>query len=163
MCRTGKFNMSYESLTSYEARQKLRDLKETDPKFWDQLTQKAAPDVDIPANKHIAEDEDATDPLFEDDSDLPCDAVVANVLGSQPAGVRLTTSGDMTSTAAAELLKPYRTDMVSDDVEVEGKDVAASVVELGTLGRGKRKRTANRLYDSKSFWRHNDRDTSDQE
>src|ERR1700679_3769314 len=115
MCRTGKFNMSYESLTSYEARQKLRDLKETDPKFWDQLTQKAALDVDIPANKHIAEDEDATDPLFEDDSDLPCDEVVANVLGSQPAGVRLTTFGDMTSTAAAALLEPYTRDVACDD------------------------------------------------
>ena len=162
MCRMGKFNMSYESLTGYEARQKLCDLKETDPEFWEQLTRRAAPDVDIPANKCITEDEDATDPLFEDDSDLPCDVIVTNVLGSQPAGVKLTTSGDMTSTATAELLKTYDMKMISDGVEVMGKD-GASVVELGTLGRGKRKRTANRLYDSKSFWRHNDADTSDQE
>ena len=61
MCCTGKFNMSYKSLTGYEARQKLCDLKETDPKFWDQLTQRAAPDVDIPANKCITKDKDATD------------------------------------------------------------------------------------------------------
>jgi hypothetical protein len=157
--------MSYESLTSYEARQKLRDLKDTDPKFWDQLTRKAVPDVDIPSNEHIAEDEDVTGPLFEDDSDLPCDVIVANVLGSQLAGVKLTTSGDMTSMAAAELLETYRTEMVSDDVEVEGNhdDASGAELGLGILGRGKRKRTANRHYDSKSFWQHNDADTSDQE
>jgi hypothetical protein len=152
--------MSYESLTSYEARQKLRDLKITDPEFWDQLTRKAVPDIDTLINEHITEDDDDTNPLFEDDSDLSCGVIVANVLGSQSAGVKLTTSGDMISTAAAESLEMYRTEIVSDDAE--GKGDVASVVDL-ELGRGKRKRTANKFYDSKSFWQHNDADTSDQE
>jgi hypothetical protein len=78
--------MSYESLTSYEARQKLRDLKITDPEFWDQLTRKAVPDIDTLINEHITEDDDDTNPLFEDDSDLSCGVIVANVLGSQSAG-----------------------------------------------------------------------------
>src|ERR1700732_3449514 len=113
MCCTGNFNMSYESLTGYDARQKLRDLKKTDLEFWDQLTRKAVLEVDIPAKECIAENEDAADTLFEDDSDLPCDTIIANVLGFQPAGVKSTAAGDMVSTAAAESLDADEMEMTS--------------------------------------------------
>ena len=128
MCYAGEFNMLYESFTIYETRQKLHDLKKTEPMFWDQLTQKATVEVDIPANESITEDEDVIDPLFEDDSDLSCDMIVAKVLESQLAGTKSTTFGDIVSTAAAELLDAN--EMASGDGE--GKD-NMSVAELGLV------------------------------
>ena len=133
MCHMGNFNMSYESRSSYEARKKLHDLKKTDPKFWDQLTPKALLEVDIPANECIAEDEDAANPLFEDDSDLPCDMIIANVLGFQPMGVKLTTAGDMVSTVVAESLDANKMERTSDHVE-DKDDVGME--EIGELGCG---------------------------
>ena len=35
MCCKSNFNMSYESLTGYQAWQKLHNLKKTDPEFGD--------------------------------------------------------------------------------------------------------------------------------
>jgi len=129
-------------------------LKTTDPDFWAELTQKATVKLIVHPNEVVAEDEDTVDPLFEDDSDLLCEAIIANVTGSSPAGVASTSNGDMMSTAAAESL---------DDDEMEIPDDSSAETGELDLGRGKRKRTANKLYNTKSFWRHNDDDTSDQE
>jgi hypothetical protein len=82
MCCTGGFNLSYESLTGYEARQKLRDLKTTDPDFWNGLTQKTTTDAADMADENMSEDEDSGEVPFEDDSDLPCETIIARVLGS---------------------------------------------------------------------------------
>lgn len=38
LCRTGDFNLSYNSLTSRSARQALLDLRSTDPKFYSEIT-----------------------------------------------------------------------------------------------------------------------------
>ena len=84
-----------------------------------------------------------------------CDTIIANVLESQPAGTKSTAFGDIVSTAVAELLDAN--EMASSDAK--GKD-DLSVAELG---RGKRMRTANKLYNSRAFWRHIDADASDQE
>ena len=104
MCRTGNFNLSYDSLTGYEARQKLHDLKTTDPDFLAELTQKATVKLIVHPNEVIAEDEDTVNPLFKDNSDLPCEAIIANITSSSPANVASTSNGDMMSTAAAESL-----------------------------------------------------------
>jgi hypothetical protein len=141
-------------LTSYEARQKLRDLKTTDPDFWNELTQKTIADAADMADENMFEDEDTGEIPFEDDSDLPCEAIIAHVLGSDlGAGVVSTPDGNLMSTAAAESL---------DRDETEGSAGEGKVIppiNHNDLGRGKRKITKNKLYDS--FWRHNDRDASD--
>ncbi|KAJ6574268.1 hypothetical protein B0H19DRAFT_1063250 [Mycena capillaripes] len=36
-CRAKKWDLSYECLTGFEARETLRRLKDTDPEFWDEL------------------------------------------------------------------------------------------------------------------------------
>jgi hypothetical protein len=59
----------------------------------------------------------------------------------------------MVSTAAAESIDNTEMEMPNHD-----RDAGVGV---GDLGRGKRKRTNNKLYDS--FWWHNDNDGSDQE
>jgi hypothetical protein len=157
MCRTGGFNLSYESLTSYEARQKLRDLKMTDPDFWNELTQKTIDAVDM-ADGNMPEDEDISEVPFEDDSDLPCEVIIARVLGSD-LGPDVTSmpDGNLMSTAAAESLDRDETKGLSD--VGEGNAIPPIDSERNNLGRGKRKITKNKLYDS--FWRHNDRDASD--
>src|SRR6266540_1116773 len=38
MCEVRGWNLSYACLTGYAARSKLRELRDTDPKFWDKLT-----------------------------------------------------------------------------------------------------------------------------
>lgn len=38
MCRTGEFNLLYDSLTSFAARDKLRNFKTTNPDLWAELT-----------------------------------------------------------------------------------------------------------------------------
>jgi hypothetical protein len=144
--------LSYDSLISYEARQKLCNLKTTDPEFWAELTQRTGPVLEVPGET-VVEDDDMTEPLFEDDSDLPCEMIVASVLGSGPAGVVSTSNGDMVSTAAAKSIDNTEMEMPNHDCDVD--------VGVGDLGRGKRKRTNNKLYDS--FWQHNDNDGSDQE
>lgn len=152
MCHTGNFNLSYNSLISYKARQKLCDLKTTDPEFWAELTQRTRPVLEFPGET-IVEDDEMTEPLFEDDSDLPCEMIVASVLGSSPAGVVSTSNGDMISTATAELIDNTEMEMPNHDCDAG--------VGVGDLGCGKQKRTNNKLYDS--FWRHNNNDGSDQE
>jgi hypothetical protein len=101
------------------------------------------------------EDEDTGEIPFEDDSDLPCEAIIAHVLGSDlGAGVISTPDGNLMSTVAAESL---------DRDETEGSAGEGKVIppiNHNDLGCGKRKITKNKLqYDS--FWRHNDRDALD--
>jgi hypothetical protein len=160
MCRTGDFNMSYDSLTSYDARQKLRDLKTTDSEFWDELTRKSAAGLIIADEDNVAEDEENTDPFFEDDSDLPCDAIISTVLGTHPVGVTLNATGDVVSAAAAESLDNDKIDELLPNEVTENNDKAGETAEMG---RGKRKRTSNKLYSTNAFWRHHDNDGSDEE
>jgi hypothetical protein len=151
MCRTGNFNLSYDSLTGFEARQTLHNLKTTDPNFWNELTQNTAAEVADISNVDMPEDEDDGEVLFEDDSDIPCEAIIACVIGSKPrAGVSSTPDGNLMSTAAAESL---------DKDETEGDTSEVALAAKHDLGRGKRKITKNRQYGL--FWRHNDEDPSD--
>lgn len=159
MCRTGDFNLSYDSLTSYEARQKLRNLKTTDSEFWDELTRKSAAGLIIADEDNVAEDEENTDPFFEDDSDLPCDAIISTVLGTNPVGVTLNATGDVVSAAAAESLDNDKIDeMLPNEVAENNK-----AGETAEMGRGKRKRTSNKLYSTNAFWQHHNNIGSDEE
>ena len=145
MCCTGGFNLSYASLTSYEARQKLRDLKTTDPNFWNELTQKTTADAAGMADENMSKDEDIGEVSFEDDSDLPCETIIAHVLGPDlGAGVISTPDGNLMSTVAAESL---------DRDETKGSVGEGNVIapiDQDDLGHGKRKITKIKLYDS--FW-----------
>ena len=142
MCRTGNFNLSYDSLTSFEARQELRDLKTVDPKFWDQLTCKATPDLNVTGNETITEDDKTMEPIFEDDSDLPCEVIIAEVLGSNTRGVTSTAIGIMVSTAAAESLDENTMEAEKLFAEPEGDEMVGANNPT-ELGRGKRKRITN--------------------
>ena len=68
-----------------------------------------------------------------------------------PSHIKLTDEGNLVSTAEAESL--------GDDAELsDGSILSKDVNPKEELGPGKRKRTANKLYDSAIFWRHHDDD-----
>jgi hypothetical protein len=119
-----------------------------DPEFWDQLTKKTS---SHPGAEMVVDNDNEFDLPFEDDSDLPCDTIIASMMGLEPASVAVTIDGDFVSTAAAESL----------DNEELGRDNRETQPEM-TLGRGKRKRIENRHYGDHLFWRH-DGDASDDE
>jgi hypothetical protein len=103
MCHTGEFNLSYQSLTSFTARKKLRNLKSTNPEFWQELTTVAhqtIPDGDI-IDK---DDTEAADARFDDDSDPPCDAIIKHVIHGQQIDSFRDRAGHLASMAAVEAI-----------------------------------------------------------
>ena len=72
-----EFNLSYKCLTSYAAREQLQNLKKTNLAFFKELT-KDLPIVDVQENEVVLEDSADDDIIiFEGDSDLPCQAIIA--------------------------------------------------------------------------------------
>jgi hypothetical protein len=94
--------------------------------------------------------------VFEDDSDVLCEAIIANALLLQ-VGIKLTAMGDIAS--AAKFLEASE---VASSVGVTINNPVPSV-DGSDLGCGKRKCMQNTLYNSKAFWQHNDNDVSDDE
>jgi hypothetical protein len=68
-----EWNLSYASLTSFNAREALRNMKSTDPEFWKELTRAQCQNLPD-ASKKLPED-DVPDTNLEDevgdDSELP--------------------------------------------------------------------------------------------
>jgi hypothetical protein len=85
----------------------LCKLTTTDAAFWDKPTKKA---VLVSVSPALAgaelESDDFTDPLFEDDIDLPCDIIITNVFGSELGDMEATIDGDLVSTVAALCIIP---------------------------------------------------------
>ena len=137
MCHVREWNLSYESLTSFSARKRLREMKDTDPEFWKELT--GAKKLDLPT-LDIAMPEDLThnDDQPTDDSELPLSAVKEITNGTCPDGISHRPAGGLMSVADAERL----------DLE-PGPDVVVENTPQNKdpeLGRGKRRRVVNKLY-----------------
>jgi hypothetical protein len=60
MCRVKDFNLSYDCLTGYAVRDKLRNLKKTDPEFWKELTAASVPEPTD--GNQIFEEDDVDEP-----------------------------------------------------------------------------------------------------
>ena len=153
MCRVRGFNLSYQSLTSFEARERLRSLKSTDPDFYAELS--AGRNLgEIKHDEVVQEDDPEIVGIGEvdDDSDLPCKAVIAIVTG-QPPPMKLLTAADGSLASAAQ----------AESLELETTSSSGEISAPEELGVGKRKRTANVLYKSDNFWHHRDEDSSDDE
>ena len=159
MCRIKEFNLSYDCLTSYAVRDKLRNLKKTDPEFWKELTAASVPD---PTNEDQTFEEDIIDGhdmSFDDDSDLPCDTIIGCTTSSGiPENVSATADGNLVSVAEAESIDEVGESSTPSQVPDSEVPLAEEA-----LGPGKRKRRANTLYKASTFWRHHDNDDSDEE
>jgi hypothetical protein len=135
-------------------RAKLRQLKETDPEFWKELTSKYAEELAPPENVPQPED-DVEDLGTLDDSDVPLKLLTRELTAqgtvAQATGYTITEGGASVSNSLAERFEEEDVQMKADSDSVD-KD----------LGRGKRRKQSNRLYSTKTFWMHG-HDYSDEE
>ncbi|KAE9395696.1 hypothetical protein BT96DRAFT_1043228 [Gymnopus androsaceus JB14] len=140
MCKVREWNLSYECITGPTMRAALRDLKANDPTFWSELTQKKAEDLapaeDVPQEED--NDEESEDPTL-DDSNIPVDLVIQNILHSSLPEGSESRNGGLASTMDAEKM----------DLEGEKQEGA----EEKPLGRGKRTKHANKWYSDPNFWK----------
>ncbi|KAF5323141.1 hypothetical protein D9758_018984 [Tetrapyrgos nigripes] len=134
------WNYSWDSLSSYEARAKLRDIQREDPDFYASLIR---PEPLSPDDEDIPEDKTELDGDEGDDGvDIPLEHVLAQILTGEVADTRFTANeaGGLVSRAEAETL---------EDVEVTLQETADGEETLG-----KRKRKANVLYNANEYWHH---------
>jgi hypothetical protein len=136
-------------LTGIAVRSKLRNLRDTDPIFWEELTL-SDPEMLLPSeNIPQAEDEHNNKLHNTDDSDVPIGAVVENIVADvAPRRYGIGIGGGFEAEAAAEIFDD--TGKPAPDIDVE-------------MGCGKHCKQPNRLYRDTTFWRHNDEDASDAE
>jgi hypothetical protein len=145
-------DLSYECLTGTEVRSKLRNLRDTDPVFWNELTLKDPQALLPPEDVPQVEDEYNNNLDNVDDSDVPIGIVIENlVAGVAPQGYVVGDGGGFQAEAEAERFDDKPPLAVDETDSSGGKE----------LGRGRRYKQANRLYGA--FWRHNDSDPSDAE
>ena len=128
-------------------------MKDDDPDFWFELTQKRAEDLVPKESEPQVEDSeeasfDGEDDCAVDDSDVPLTTVISSIItGEQPKNLHTRKNGTFKSTEDVGLV----------DEVVSGK----TEEKIENLGRGERIKTANRSYIA--FWRHDDNDGSDKE
>ncbi|KAF8891917.1 hypothetical protein CPB84DRAFT_1848812 [Gymnopilus junonius] len=160
MCAARKFNLSYESLTSFEACHALHKLPQTDPEFFAELMQpRAQANVPILSKDQIAfEDVAPSDSLPEDDSDVPLAELMAyqeEMQGTQmavDAGMVdveevyvAEEDGGLVSTAEAE----------KTVIEAVGKEVIDTTAST-SLMQARRTRKKNVHYDNDWWHDHAD-------
>jgi hypothetical protein len=154
-CVFKEWNLFYGCVTGATARAKLRELKQTDPVFWNELTNKRSEDDVPPENIPQPEDDIAVDDgeigQTLDDSDVPLKVLVQKLVG-QPRKTKGYVISDDGGIASNVLAEQFEEVMVRESDINNGGDKQ--------LGRGKRRKQANRLYSANSFWMHGD-DSSD--
>ena len=148
--------MSFTCLTSFKAREALRNIRTTDPKFWEELTrgQSDGEDSELPdINETLPEDVEPDTELVDqdaDDSDLSIQTLITTLTGENTPD---TVGGTLRSLTDAENVD---LDPQVDAAESNFENLKREMLEEG--GQGKRRKMANRLYTGEVFWRHNDKD-----
>ncbi|KAF5321552.1 hypothetical protein D9619_000201 [Psilocybe cf. subviscida] len=157
-CRVRKWDLSYETLTGVTARAYLRDLRNTNPEFWKELTSSDfdndLPPEDVPQPEDRLDDREFQNDNM-DDSDVPNQVVIQSVInpsGEVQSEYEVSEDGGLVSKGGI---------MAEGYDNTAGEDVAVNVVEDKELGRGKRRKVPNRRY--MGFWKHNDTTASDSE
>jgi hypothetical protein len=145
-------DLSYECLTGTAVRSKLRNLRDTDLVFWNELTLKEPQALIPPEDVPQVEDEYKDNLDNVDDSDVPIGVVIENlVAGIAPQGYVVGDEGGFHAEVDAERF--------DDEPPLAVAEIDSSVGK--EMGCGRRCKQPNRLYGA--FWRHNDSDLSDAE
>lgn len=134
------------------ARSSLRSLRETEPTFWKELTAKNNNTILPPEN--IPQPEDVEIDNFDgglDDSDVPIHVAIENIVKEAAPKGYVVVDGGLEANVDAENFE------MGAQEDSDGKDCDDKELELG---RGKRRKRANRLYEN--FWRHDDDSSSDE-
>jgi hypothetical protein len=168
MSRVRQWNLSYGSLTSFEAREKLRTLKTEEPVFWGELT--ASTTHDLPGREeHAEEDKEKIDDDNDkgDDSSLEMSALLSTlVTGEVARNVSIGGDGGLVSQNEANDVEAEPVEVVGEcangDIDktmaipttaVENQQTSGSS-STREQGRGKRQKFGNKWYDIKEFMRH---------
>ncbi|KAF8219181.1 hypothetical protein L208DRAFT_1554532 [Tricholoma matsutake] len=144
-----KWNLSYECLTSFEAREALQGMKPKHPTFWQELAMEDSPDLpsekaDLPEDSLLMTEEEDED---LDDSDVPIQMLIMMVVGDEmPAGVATHSSSSLMLIRAADSMGGTPVDL-----EAEGETLAKTKGVKEEKGQGKHKKMVNRLY-QRDFW-----------
>jgi len=161
MCRVRVWNLSYESLTSFEAREKLRNLKTDNPEFWAELsmekedTSLPAPDDVVPEDVVDIEEDDN----HGDDSSIPISAVIGAVVTGKGTKDGCLVSQDLAgddNEAPVDGIDGQDEDSlgIHTTVSEEASHSAVSGIQPpAEKGRGKRTKISNKWYTVKSFIR----------
>ena len=148
--------MSYECLTSYEARERLRQEKNNNTAFWNELQKKSRlEDLRPTDDDFITEDTMPCVQMDEedgpDDSDITPAEVIADIVGKTHERCIVRQENGSGLSSAADTSAPLA--HVGDDAAPESVEVAEET------GRGKRKKKENSLY--AGWWRHEAKDGRD--
>lgn len=161
MCTVRKWDLSYETLRSFDIQEALRHLRDTNAPFWQELTAPRTHDAKLNVGDNVVEDLDQIESDVEnedlDDSDISVKTVLRvahqGELSTRRQGhISKHKNGGLTTISAAERLDELPV------AEVEGN---TEEVDARGAGRGKRKKTANRLYSLSDFAPHWDNEGSD--
>lgn len=151
-CIARQWNLSYDCLTGVAMRCELRELRDNDPKFWEELTTKKTqvPPESVPQPEDEDMDLEDVEPL--DDCNVTLQAVIEEIVKGKVRKGYVKVGG-----------QGFVADTVAEGFDDEPTMVDKPVGDEGgtELGRGKRRKWANQLYDTKSFWRHNLDDSDD--
>ncbi|KAG0700180.1 hypothetical protein DFH29DRAFT_807903 [Suillus ampliporus] len=137
LCTAGAdntFNLSFDSLTSVEARRMLRDLLQTAPDMWERIQSRRQPVSKDPTVPALVPE----DTIEDDDDDEPGDEAplelllqfVASGKKCAPDGYRIDVDGSLVVDSAADMFE----EVLMSEEPVQ-------------LGRGKRRHVVNKQYD----------------
>ena len=147
-------------MTSFNAREALRNMKTKDPVFWEELTKGETLDLPNP-NETQPEDiipETSFEDIAADDGDLAIPTLIGVMTGGElPDNIGIQEGGGLVSIAEAENVDLQLESSVEESPEasLENKPDGNNPKEEAR-GRGKRSKVANKQYSA--FWRHNDGD-----
>lgn len=154
MCKASKFNLSYESLTSFKAGQALCNLPVSEPKFYAELvgqqSQHPAPTLSAKEAKSKDVEENNLD-VFRDDSRVP----LTEVMRAQEEPT-IATGDDITGTNDCDYVLDDGGSLVSNaDAEMTFVECVNNItVDVTPQGHGQQKKRRNVLYSS-NMWTDN--------
>lgn len=160
-----------------EARRALRDLKTTDPIFWNELV--TAKDAKVPTEAdNVAEDEpieDGIEDLDADDSEVTVKTLIKAMINDKlkPGVVKRSSEALMSAQDADDIefvVEPESEAETSSETVLNGKvvnkqrvkhEVKGNTPNITTVRRGTRTKYPNKQYAAEAFWQHHDDNPSD--
>ena len=171
MCHLCGWNLSYESLTSFDAQKKLRDLKVEDPMFWNELSGEGVIS-DLPAPDEIVPEDaidEGDDDEYGDDSSIGLATVVKAIVNKGAAALKaavgIREDGGLVWEAFAEDNNEEPMDLINgmvDDGQGDGMGTCTNTAGENLPqkeGRGRRKKISNKQF--ANFICHDDNEDSD--
>jgi hypothetical protein len=141
MCRISEFNLSQTSLTSPVTLTALRELPNTNPTLYREITGGKG-DESADLEKNFIE---GNDDLVEDGTDIPVDVIVAQIISGNSIlveGFKCDNEGVIVRTGVAE-----ETEVVHDEFVSNGDSIKAA-----PLGRGHRAKLVPSRYGTNAAW-----------